>query len=69
MENTFGDPKKVQTINQVNDVYLVFTSDVYDGVKSDTKLEINGAYICWISAESIEPFTQGFSELMQEHRI
>lgn len=61
--------KKRVTTKRVNDVEIVFTSDVFDGKMWDTKVEINGAYICWISAESIEPVTKGFAELMQAHRI
>ncbi len=69
MEHDQYKQKYIVRSRLVGDVKLTFTTETINGVGYDTKVEIAGAYICFISSESIEAFAQAFSELLMTHRI
>lgn len=54
---------------QINDLEILFTSDVYDGQILDTKVEINGETLCWIAGEGIQNFSSELKKLIQTFSI
>jgi hypothetical protein len=54
---------------QINDLEILFTSDVHGGEILDTKVEINGRKLFQIAGENIEKFSDELKTLIQKFRI
>ncbi len=59
---------KEQTL-QIDNLEILFTSDVSGGRTLDTKVEINGERLFWIAGEDIESFSDELKTLIKKFRI
>lgn len=53
----------------IDDFAVNTESDIYDGELMDTKVLINGTYICFISGVYIGDFVNDLRELIKKYKI
>ena len=61
--------KRTTTMHLNQDIEVVYTSDVYDGVKLDTRVEISGKTLCWIVGLNISEFHKALSAIVARYKI
>lgn len=60
---------KKEIIKIIDNNSLKFTCEECDGKFLDTKVEINGTFLCCISFQELEQFANDFSEVISRYRI
>lgn len=63
------EEQKDLLVKWVGDLEVKATSDVFDGEILDTKIEIQGGTLCWVSGSVREEFLKKLNELIAEYRI
>ncbi len=52
---------------ELGNLTAVVTSEVHDGRVLDTKIEIEGQSLCWVSGEQKDEFLNKMKELIEEY--
>ena len=53
----------------VGDLKITLTSAVYDGEILDTKVELDGCYLCSVAGSQRDEFAAALAELVDNYRI
>lgn len=61
--------KKKEVIRIIDNNTFKFTIEEYEGECFDTKVEINGTFLCYISYSESEQFVNDLSEVIGRYRI
>lgn len=63
------EPKKTTKTKSYDELTLTFEIESWDGRCADTKVSLNGVYICWISCDDIDTFAEQFFQPIKTYRI